>query len=179
MQQSPNRIFVEASTRGGRGLFTRDELGAGEVVCEFRLVREVASRLDVEDDPDASPDHCTFVDGKIYLVAAPERYVNHSCDPNVYTAFRGEQVSLVALREIAAGEELTTDYLINNEGGDSWTCGCGASRCRGKTGVSFFSLPLAFQEEYAPLLAPWFLRRNADKLGNLPQRVIEGRSVIR
>ena len=59
------------------------------------------------------------------------------------------------------------DYLINNPGGDSWPCHCGAARCRGKTGVSFFTLPHEIQREYLPLLAPWFRRKHADKLQHL------------
>ena len=74
----------------------------------------------------------------------------------------------MARRSIDPGEELTLDYLINNEGGDSWACLCGAARCRGRTGVSFFDLPPMFRREYAPLLAPWFIRRNAERLDELP-----------
>ena len=70
-------------------------------------------------------------------------------------------------REVSAGSELTTDYLINNQGGDSWPCRCGAARCRGETGESFFSLPDEFQREYLPLLAPWFRKRYASKLGRI------------
>ncbi len=60
---------------------------------------------------------------------------------------------------VAADEELSFDYLINNPAGDSWPCACGARRCRGETGSSFFTLPAAFQHEYRPLLADWFVRR--------------------
>ena len=71
------------------------------------------------------------------------------------------------LSDVVAGDELTLDYLINNEGGDSWPCHCGAARCRGETGHSFFTLPEALQCEYAPLLAPWFREAHAGKLAHL------------
>jgi len=53
---------------------------------------------------------------------------NHSCDPN--TAYLGFNV--VALRDIAPGEELTLDYAdFCNESAESFTCRCGAPNCRG------------------------------------------------
>ncbi len=72
-----------------------------------------------------------------------------------------------ARRTIAVGEEITVDYLINNPGGDSWPCSCGVARCRGVTGTSFFELPSEIQNEYYPLLAPWFKARFAHKLSGL------------
>ena len=88
--------------------------------------------------------------------------LNHSCDPNlgVYTVFVESRditlprLGLFALREIAAGEELTFDYTAGVEsvddvptgtnvgagseaggGGDGarrlmFVCQCGASNCR-------------------------------------------------
>ncbi len=53
---------------------------------------------------------------------------------------------------------------IDNAGGDTWRCRCGAPRCRGVTGTSFFELPLSFQREYLPLLAPWFRARFAERI---------------
>ena len=54
--------------------------------------------------------------------------MNHSCAPN--TGYRG--LDVVALRAIAAGEELTLDYaLMLNEHSASFTCQCGAPTCRG------------------------------------------------
>jgi len=54
--------------------------------------------------------------------------MNHSCAPN--TGYRG--LDVVALRAIAAGEELTLDYaLMLNEHSASFTCQCGVTNCRG------------------------------------------------
>ena len=162
-----NDTYEGRSSLGDRGLFTRRAFRRGETVCEFRFVQEIKSRSELEDHPHASIEHCTVVDGKLYLVDSPERFLNHSCDPNVYGRFDADGAYLVAVKDLSAGDELTTDYLINNEGGKSWPCACGAFRCRGETGVSFFTLPIAFQTEYAPLLARWFVRRNHAKLRNL------------
>jgi D-alanine-D-alanine ligase len=56
---------------------------------------------------------------------------NHSCEPN--TGFRG--LDVVALRDIAAGAELTIDFAeLLNEEAARFPCSCGAARCRGTIG---------------------------------------------
>ena len=45
--------------------------------------------------------------GVIYLYSLPERYVNHSLNPNTIQDFRKK--SDVAIRQIKKGEEITTD----------------------------------------------------------------------
>lgn len=59
--------------------------------------------------------------------------VNHSCEPNA--GFRG-QITLVAMRDIAVGEEVTFDYAMTDiefTGDIAWdvtTCRCGRTQCR-------------------------------------------------
>jgi hypothetical protein len=55
-------------------------------------------------------------------------YVNHSCDANC--GIRGE-ITVVAMRDIKKGEEITQDYgLLYNED-YSFKCNCGSKNCRG------------------------------------------------
>ena len=62
--------------------------------------------------------------------SSPDDRVNHSCEPNLGFA-HGEAV-LYALRDIAAGEELTWDYSTSiNEPGWTLECACGSASCRG------------------------------------------------
>jgi hypothetical protein len=59
--------------------------------------------------------------------------INHSCDPNA--GFKG-QITLVAMRDIEIGEEITYDYAltdIETTLEDPWTpetCLCGSEICR-------------------------------------------------
>ena len=39
------------------------------------------------------------------------RFINHSCKPNCYTRVIGDQIWIIAARNIRKGEELTYDYL--------------------------------------------------------------------
>ncbi len=160
-------IAVRQSRIDEPGVFTLEDLQASQVVCEFRLGREVTAEAPLRPEHDERPEHCPLIDGRFYLVPPPERYLNHSCDPSVYLRFSSDRIEVVTRRELVTGTELTIDYLINNQGGDSWPCRCGADRCRGETGKSFFSLPDEFQREYRPLLAPWFCERYASKIDRI------------
>jgi uncharacterized protein len=114
----------------GLGLFAREDIRAGEFLAGFYgqiYTASAASRL-----PVAVANHAiqfgTFVWRDSHDSA---RYFNHSCVPNCYV--RGD-FDVVALRHIAAGEELTWDYSMTEN--SDWEvpgakCLCGASACRG------------------------------------------------
>jgi uncharacterized protein len=63
------------------------------------------------------------------------RWINHSCEPNseVDTSWDPSTSTArcwwIALRDIAAGEELTYDYAFSAE--VSEPCACGSEKCRG------------------------------------------------
>jgi hypothetical protein len=54
-------------------------------------------------------------------------FLNHSCEPNV--GFGGNIV-LVAMSDIEAGEELSTDYALFDDYEGSMDCNCGRATCR-------------------------------------------------
>ena len=66
--------------------------------------------------------------GKHILCWDFARYMNHGCDPNSFGpgGFEFE----IAVRDIRAGEEITSDYgALNLE--EPLDCACGSPRCRG------------------------------------------------
>lgn len=54
-------------------------------------------------------------------------FINHSCDPNC--GLQGINVG-VAIRDIAANEEITFDYAMLDNEEYSFNCGCGSLKCR-------------------------------------------------
>lgn len=56
------------------------------------------------------------------------QYVNHSCQPNSYVIVFEKRIFIYALREIAPGEEITTDYLYELYS-DRTTCRCRTASC--------------------------------------------------
>lgn len=131
-------VAVGASHIEGRGLFADRPHEPGELVHRLGGRRAttlgVAARIAMRrirwDDP--------LQIGRVtYLVLDPVSLAaNHSCDPNL--GLRG-QGDLVALRTIAAGDELTYDYSMTVPRsiftlGWRLACACSAARCRGDVG---------------------------------------------
>jgi SET domain-containing protein len=59
------------------------------------------------------------------------RFTNHSCRPNAVLRIAQGRVELYALRDLAAGEEITIDYGETHHGG-RLRCRCGAPGCVGR-----------------------------------------------
>jgi uncharacterized protein len=56
--------------------------------------------------------------------------INHSCDPNVYSAVLKGHIIYMSRRVIEPGEELTVDYRFGKNV-EHVPCGCGSPKCRG------------------------------------------------
>ena len=84
-------------------------------------------------------------------------FTNHSCDPNI--AIQG-QIVLVAMRDIAPGEELTHDWATTDDLNYEMKCSCGSSNCRGTiTGKDWMKKEL--QDKYRGWFC-WFLQTKID-----------------
>ncbi len=160
-------VEVRPSRVEGLGIFAARAFGPGESIRRITVVREVTPAAPLRADLGERADHCDYPDGKVVLIGAPDRYVNHSCDPNAWIRYEGGTAFLVARRAIAPGDEITVDYNLNITGGTPWPCRCGAARCRGATTGDFFLLPPDVQREYLPLLAPWFVARHQGRIAAL------------
>jgi len=64
----------------------------------------------------------------------PADFVNHCCEPN--SGFKNSPITLVAMRDIAVGEEITFDYAMSDSivglKGNEFDCECGVPSCRGR-----------------------------------------------
>ena len=157
---------VESHRSGieGLGIFAGRAFRAGECIHRIQVVREVTAAAPLREDLDERPEHCAYPNGRTVLYGPPDRYTNHSCDPNAFERHEADATYLVARRDIAAGDEITCDYNINIVHGTAWPCRCGAARCGGEVVGDFFLLPVARQREYRPLLAPWFVEAHGEQL---------------
>jgi uncharacterized protein len=123
---------VRESPIHGRGLFAREPLAAGEVVCVKGGY--VFDRATLKSMPVwyRSAEIQVAEDLFIGPLAEEERegsmvFSNHSCEPNV--GVRG-QIVFVALRPVCAGEELTHDWATTDDDDYELDCRCGAPTCR-------------------------------------------------
>jgi len=160
-------VQVKPSPIEGLGVFAARAFPAGQRIRRVNVVREVTAASPLRDDLGERMAHCAYPNGKTVLYGPPDRHINHSCNPNAHELHDGDVTYLVATRAIAAGEEVTCDYNINITNGTAWPCRCGASRCRGEVVGDFFRLPVAWQREYRPLLAPWFVQAHRHRIGAL------------
>lgn len=141
------------SLRGfeGHGLFATDAIGSGEVVLSAHIIGPVLSRAEVRVSP--YPDHFFQVDRDQYIwVLDPLVSANHSCDPNAGLTWSNEglPIHLVAIRDIAKGEEVTFDYSTDTEEWDpvlGFECCCASEKCRRRI-RNFSTLPQDLQQFY-------------------------------
>ena len=95
-----------------------------------------------------------------YLVSLsdcePPDYVNHCCDPNSGLA---GQITLVAMRDIKPGEEITYDYAMSDGSPyDEFSCSCGSPHCRGHVSGEDWMRPDLWRR-YAGYFSPYLQRR--------------------
>jgi hypothetical protein len=151
-------VFV-ADCALGRGLFAARAFAAGETI--LRLSGPPYGR---EDPIHATAEGANLLQtGRLsyIMLEPPAVYANHSCDPNAGVARR----RLVAIRPIAAGEEIRFDYSTTMAE-DDWTlpCRCGAAGCRGLV-TDFRLLPADVRTRYLALgVVPGFIARSQRQL---------------
>ena len=164
---------VRESPIHGNGLFAKQAIAAGEIVAVKGgriFTREQWAALEPELGP-------AEIEISETLVIAPggreERegsmlYTNHSCEPNI--ALQG-QIVFVAMRDIAAGEELTHDWATTDDGTYEMDCRCGRPSCRRTiTGKDWMKKEL--QEKYKGWFCCRLRRRNPDLGGGKEERAV-------
>lgn len=132
MAETRPRLVVKKSGINGKGCFAavpliaRKKIGEllGERISNREAQRRVAKggvvkicELDDKWSIDASRGGDTTA------------YINHSCAPNCFSRVLHGHMLFFALRDIAAGEEITLDYTPSQHPGRP--CMCGAPNCRG------------------------------------------------
>jgi len=116
----------------GTGLYTDSAISVrvkiGDYVGERISIREARRRakrrrtiaiIELDDN--------YAIDGAVR--GGPLRFVNHSCDPNVFVRIAYGRAEFYARRVILAGDELTCDYGDSQHEG-KLPCRCGAEKCR-------------------------------------------------
>jgi SET domain-containing protein len=126
-------VIVKSSSLHGAGVYSTAPIRKGARVLEYtgpRLSKEQTDGMYADNEVTylfTMDDPNVVIDG--FGMAA---FINHSCDPNCESDQFGDQIWIVALRDIAAGEELTYDYCLwDGEPGDEAPCYCGSKNCRG------------------------------------------------
>ncbi|NTV35470.1 MAG: SET domain-containing protein-lysine N-methyltransferase [Anaerolineaceae bacterium] len=146
--------------KGGFGLFAEAPIKAGELLTMWggRVVtEEQLAQLSLETQT-----HGIQVDEELYQVPLvegdPADYFNHSCNPN---AGLSSPISLVAIRDVPAGEEVCFDYAMSDSSDyDEFECHCGAPNCRKRITGRDWMLP-DLHARYMGFFSPYLQRRIA------------------
>ena len=127
------RLLVRSSDIHAAGVVSLDPIRRGQRVIEYngpRLPKGVADERYADRVVTylfGFGDRGEVIDG-----FAPSMFLNHSCDPNCETDEIDGRVYIMAIKDIAAGEELVYEYnLYDSELEDTADCYCGAPQCRG------------------------------------------------
>jgi SET domain-containing protein len=133
-------IEVMHSKVEGFGVFATRKIRIGEIICYMRgeivNIEELKKLYQFKyriDDP------LQISDNSYLILKVPYIFINHSCSPNA--CIRGIN-TLLALREIKKGEEITFDYSLTEWSNDklwkvNWKelwkvpCNCKSKNCRG------------------------------------------------
>ena len=163
---SPKAVKGRPSGIAGRGLLAvepivRDEVVAikGGHIVDTAALHRLPERLQNSDVQIADGFHLVALEEAEYEPVM--LFINHSCKPNV--GFAG-YVVLVAMRDIAPGEELTTDYAMFDDNGETMECGCGTASCRGVIDGQDWRRP-DLQHRYGSYFSAYLLRRFAGPSG--------------
>jgi uncharacterized protein len=156
---SPKAVKGEPSGIEGRGLFAVAPIAKDEIVAikgghlvDTRTLDALPERLRNSEVQIADGFHLVALEEAEYEPVM--LFINHSCQPNV--GFAGNIV-LVAMRDVAPGEELTTDYALFDDADDRMACHCGTPSCRGTISGRDWQLP-ELQRRYGGYFS-WYLRR--------------------
>jgi uncharacterized protein len=164
------RLEVRDTGTYGRGVFANDTVASGDVlivmggnICNTEQeneLGEMATNYNMDISEEWS--FCPTQESDLELM--PQHLVNHSCEPN---AGFSEQCFMVAIRDIAPGEEVAYDYAFvmwsanESELHFEMSCGCGSPSCRKVVREDDWTLP-DLQQRYGEWFQP-FLRKKFKK----------------
>src|SRR5271156_5858674 len=118
--------FVVQNCQTGRGVFATQTIAVGSVIMNYtgpllKYEQTSSTTLALQIGPD------------LYIGESGQAddFVNHCCEPNAGMHINGTDVRLVAIADIAPGEQITFDYSTTMDEDDfEFECLCGSANCR-------------------------------------------------
>jgi len=120
-----DKFIIKNSFIEGKGVFALRDFIKGEIVLQWdishTLPKEKVDKMSNEEKK-----YISFFNGKYVIMQEPEKYVNHSCEPNT----TANDFCDVAIRDIKEGEEITADYTEELPPNTYMKCNCGSNKCK-------------------------------------------------
>jgi SET domain-containing protein len=127
-----NGLIIRSSSIHAAGCYTTRPVKKGMRVVEYEGPRFTKD----EADERYKDRFITYLfscgsDGQVIDGFGTAMFINHSCDPNCETEDVDGRIFVMAIRDIAAGEELTYEYNLFDSDDEQGDCHCGSPRCHG------------------------------------------------
>jgi SET domain-containing protein len=124
-------LIIRSSAIHAAGCYTTTPIKKGTRVVEYTGPRITKDEADEKYQNSPTTYLFGIGDGSYVIDGhGTAMFINHSCDPNCETDEINGRVWIRAIRDIAAGEELTYDYCLYDGEDDEAICNCGAAACR-------------------------------------------------
>lgn len=124
-------IIVRSSAIHAAGCYTTAPIANGTRIVEYTGPRIPKDLADEKYENSITTYLFGLGDGEYVIDGhGAAMFINHSCNPNCETEEIDGRVWIMAIRDIAAGEELVYDYNLYDGGDDPAYCNCGAANCR-------------------------------------------------
>jgi hypothetical protein len=114
------KIKTQKSEIDGTGLFADQDIKKGDIIWKLDhnkinstlkfIDKSILSTLEEEKQTNQILEvliYCIYKDGKFIYYLDENKYINHSLEPN---AFMDKDLTVVAIKDIKAGEEITENY---------------------------------------------------------------------
>jgi SET domain-containing protein len=147
-------FYIATSKIAGMGIMAGEDIKKGDLIRHIKGELKFLS-VKNKDDSLSYPNWIGIGEGVWIDPDHPNQYLNHSCNP---TAGVKGKVSIVALKDIKEGQEITIDYSTI-EGDALWEmpCDCGEKKCRRLIrGIQY--LPKKTFDTYMPYVPKYFQR---------------------
>jgi SET domain-containing protein len=124
-------LIIRSSAIHAAGCYTTEPIASGTRITEYTGPRITKDEAD-ERYKDSVVTYLFGLGDGSYVIDGHSvaMFLNHSCDPNCETDESNGHVWIMAIRDIAANEELVYDYNLYDGDDDPATCNCGARQCR-------------------------------------------------
>ena len=126
------KLIIRSSEIHAAGCYTMRPIANGERVLEYDGPRFTKDEAD-ERYKDRIVTYLFSFGGTGDVIDGfgAAMFLNHCCGPNCETEEEDNRIFIRAIRDIAAGEELTYEYNLHDSDDEEGTCRCGAENCRG------------------------------------------------
>jgi uncharacterized protein len=165
-----NNVVVKKSPVQGLGVYANKNFKTGDtvlVIDDTHIVTDESKLTPHQHEYD-----CDYLSNdKVILMQEPEKFINHSCNPNTYVKTINNLRHVLAMRDIKKGQEITYDYTINGDNDGTFKCNCGSKNCRQIYQGNFFKLPKDLQLKYLPYLDDWFINDHKKEINSLKENL--------